>query len=430
MRRFNPDKELNKIKNGNKNKILYSVIALLLIVAVGSTYALYQVRHTNKLVFNTVSEFVKKDIVVSVLIDNESKPEFPTKEEGYVYSDYECENDGIITFDSENWEFTLKNNQPDKCVIKFSSDPFKAYTCKNLSMSECLLQKEQHTSKQLAYDDPDGNARYIGATPSNYIWFNCLKYNDLNNDNAEDEQHKCERWRIIGSFKNITIADEKVNTDNTTKANLAKIIRADSIGNLVWATSNINNWANADLQISLNNDYLNSNDNGTYTSETLPRAINATTLNMIENVRWNLGGWNTRDITASEYYEKERLNNVPSGAPVTWNGKVALMYSSDYGFATNGSNNGVDRKTCLATNLFAYSSGCKDTDWLYISGQDQWTLTPSTNGIHYVSYIQQNGYVGYRDVKLEDYANPALYLKSNIQITGGQGTFEEPYIIS
>ena len=59
MKGFNPEKELKKIRKGNKNKVLYSIITLLLIVAVGSTYALYQVRHTNKLVFNTVGEFKK-----------------------------------------------------------------------------------------------------------------------------------------------------------------------------------------------------------------------------------------------------------------------------------------------------------------------------------------------------------------------------------
>ncbi len=44
----------------------------------------------------------------------------------------------------------------------------------------------------------DNNLRYVGANPSNYIYFNCSTTNlDEMNDST------CEKWRIIGVFNNI-----------------------------------------------------------------------------------------------------------------------------------------------------------------------------------------------------------------------------------
>ena len=64
-----------------------------------------------------------------------------------------------------------------------------------------------------ATDDPDNNVRYIGANPNNYVYFNCSDY--LNQSDST-----CEKWRIIGVFKNITKADG-------AKEDLVKIVRVD-----------------------------------------------------------------------------------------------------------------------------------------------------------------------------------------------------------
>ena len=119
MRKFNPEKELSKIKNGNKNKIIVGLCTLLLIVIVGYSFALYQVRHTQKLVFNTVAEFKKRDIYLSVLVDGEYQNDFPAKEEGMLYGGYECDGDAKINFDTEQWQVALYASHPDKCTIKF-----------------------------------------------------------------------------------------------------------------------------------------------------------------------------------------------------------------------------------------------------------------------------------------------------------------------
>ena len=63
-----------------------------------------------------------------------------------------------------------------------------------------ILGKEITDTIQIATDDPDNNIRYIGANPNNYVYFNCSDYN-----NQSDST--CEKWRIIGVFKNMTKSD-------------------------------------------------------------------------------------------------------------------------------------------------------------------------------------------------------------------------------
>ena len=125
MRKFNPEKELNKIRKGNKNKLVIGIITLLLIIAVGSTYALYQIRHTQKLVFNTVGEFKKRDIILSVLVDGETKSEFPGKDDGYVFDNIQCDKPGIeASFNNETWKLTLTTGTTNKCTVKFITKPY------------------------------------------------------------------------------------------------------------------------------------------------------------------------------------------------------------------------------------------------------------------------------------------------------------------
>ncbi len=43
--------------------------------------------------------------------------------------------------------------------------------------------------------DIGGNLRYYGASPNNYIYFNCSDY-------SNQSSSTCETWRIIGVFNN------------------------------------------------------------------------------------------------------------------------------------------------------------------------------------------------------------------------------------
>ncbi len=121
MRKFNPEKELNKIQNGNKNKIIIGLCTLLLIVVVGYSFALYQVRHTNKLIFTTVGKFSNKDINLAIYVDNDKQDTFPDKN-NYFFDKVVCDNNSYWEFDYDNWELMLKTNKKDNCDIYFTKN--------------------------------------------------------------------------------------------------------------------------------------------------------------------------------------------------------------------------------------------------------------------------------------------------------------------
>src|SRR5699024_7966684 len=104
---------------------------------------------------------------------------------------------------------------------------------------------------------------------------------------------------------------------------------------------------------------------------------------LIEDAVWTLGGTasytSTSNGLASHWYEYERGTTVYSGRSTEWTGKIALMYPSDYGYATSGGTT-TNRESCLAKELYNWSSSsysdCKNNDYLYNSRSIQWTLTP------------------------------------------------------
>ena len=294
------------------------------------------------------------------------------------------------------------------------------------TMSEQIENLYTDNSTILAYDGTaDNNLRYIGADPNNYVLFN----NEL--------------WRIIGVFNE--------NSHGVSGQRLIKIIRNESIGSFSWdnkasgtgsSTSSYgsNDWSDSALQLVLNEGAYWNRTNGT-----CPKGENGATTNcdfsangltdeaksMIETVTWKLGGSSTNnDVTASMFYERERGTTVYSGRPTTWQGKIALMYPSDYGYATSGGST-TNREACLAKELYNWDSysDCKNNDWLFNS-TIQWTLTPDSSTSSIVFRVIGTGYVGYDfTANNSNGVRPSVYLTSNVGISGGDGTMNNPYIL-
>ena len=280
-----------------------------------------------------------------------------------------------------------------------------------------------------------GNIRYYGATPNNYVYFNCESYPSTN----------CELWRIIGVF------DGKI-----------KLIRNSSIGRYSWDTSarevgsgsGVNEWSQADLMKLLNPGhesesvggslYYNSKSGGTCYSGRSNATIscnftskgikNDTTRNMIAETTWNLGGWNSTNIYSNVMYEKERgttvISNPSDGITraTTWIGKIALPYPSDYGFAT-------DLSKCSQT-LFNYDSStdsyaCRSNDWMYSifkTNNFNWLLTPTSGYASGAFNVYSTGFVNYDySVYVASGVAPVLYLGSNQDIVLGDGSQSNPY---
>ena len=246
-------------------------------------------------------------------------------------------------------------------------------------------------------DDPDGNVRYMGADPNNYVSFN----NEL--------------WRIIGVF-------DVASTYRGPTEKRIKIIRDESIGTYSWGDSDVNDWTQASLQEYLNGEYYNN----------LP----SETKDLIGDAVWNLGGTASYQSSSnglpSHFYGYERGTTVYSGRPTYWVGKIGLMYPSDYGYATSGGTT-TNRASCLSKEMFNWRdssySDCKNNDYLYNSSSYQWTLTPYSSSSNFVFRVNMTGYVNYYLANYADSASPVLYLKSTVEITGGEGTSGNPYTL-
>ena len=382
---------------------------------VSTNYTIYFSELSNKFVDKT-------DLVYTLTSSDGGKNVAQTQvpsTNGAMVSNYAIEAGKTHTYTLTITFLNKDENQNDNMNVSFTTKIGINESVEYVEPIEILGKKITDTT-QIATDDPDNNIRYIGANPNNYVYFNCSDY-------SNQSDSTCEKWRIIGVFKNMT-------KENGTKEDLVKIIRDDSLGNIAWASSSVNDWSTASLQTTLNGDYYN----GTYATGAFK---NDSTRNAIESVVWNLGGTanyqSSSNGLASHWYGYERGTTVYSGRPTTWTGKIALMYPSDYGYATSGGTT-TNRASCLAKELYNWDgsgvSDCKNNDYLFKSAYTQWTLAPLSSSSYYAFYVGSAGYVYYYNDDVGDNTTgvrPAAYLKSSISITDvGTGTAKSPFQLS
>ena len=241
-----------------------------------------------------------------------------------------------------------------------------------------------------------GNIRYYGSSPNNYIYFNCSDYSSQNSTN-------CEKWRIIGVF------DNKV-----------KIIKSTSIGTYPWNSyAWFADWANGSL-----NEILNEGDYFTQL-----QTKNAQTITVIDDTTYYFGSQGMYSGEYSNYiYKKERGSE--DVYETSWDGKIALMYASDYGYAADFA------KGCSVVLSEYSNTACTSTNWLY-SAQDEWLLDESDNypyawAIYSDGMVESDAYgYGWGDEGVQySYSNvrPTLYLNSDVVINNvGDGSSEKPY---
>ena len=336
------------------------------------------------------------DGVAADELDSSKNYTLDTTQSTCTYKDGSTIQNLTLNYDSDTKTFTIApyTTKGTKCTLYFEESKVTPAT-------DVIEDAYTNNTTTLAYDEAK-NLRYIGANPNNYVLFND------------------ELWRIIGVFSE--------DTHGLSGQKLIKLIRNESLGNIAWNSANTNNWSTASLQTTLNGDYLNGT--GSYTSTGI---TNATARNMIETITWKLGGSSTYNgVTPSMFYERERGTTVYSGRPTTWSGKVALMYPSDYGYATSGGST-TNRDACLAKELYSWDSSsfsdCKNNDWLYDSSTTQWTLTPCSS-LSYGGFNVRNA--GYANITRADNSygvRPSVYLTSNVKISGGDGTSNSPYTL-
>ena len=284
--------------------------------------------------------------------------------------------------------------------------------------------------------DVAGNIRYYGANPNNYIYFNCSDYNN-------QSPSTCETWRIIGVF------DGKV-----------KIMRGSQIGIYSWDTSDsststgngVNEWSQADLMKLLNSGYdsesvggslywnaksgtcYNGQNNATTSCDFTSTGLkNAETRNMIAETTYYTRGHDTSSIFVDAMYDKERVSGtVVNDTPprtLTWTGKIAVAYPSDYGYA-------ADLSLCQQTLVNYDNSTCTANNWMKNivtnnSANVGWLLTPNSGNANNVWRVNAAGRVHNNlGPYLARGVAPVLSLISELDIGSGSGTSNSPYQLS
>ena len=326
-------------------------------------------------------------------------------------------NNGVLSSNvTQDWTFTNKlynlNVNQDGLKNAFISGRVKIIdgTCDvDSSMNSQILEKSNQTSSQdsssWAIVNEGNGLRYEGKDPDNYV---CFK------ESCTDD----ELYRIIGKFT------EMVDTDNDgtadTNQEVVKIIKNTSIGNEYWDNDSseyayvennnskirfVNN--NFDDELAWGEKPLGQNDWSTASLKNYLNNAWTRPTSEILTTRWYLktpSDYST--VTASEWLTNERSGTKYGSNPEYWDGSIALMYPSDYGYAVLSS-------TCARTTIvYNYSnSGCYDQNWLK-SSYDEWLLTPSNSSdISY--YILSTGRISSNDVTRQYYARPVFYIDAN-----------------
>ena len=286
-----------------------------------------------------------------------------------------------------------------------------------------------------------GNIRYYGASPNNYIYFNCSDY-------SNQTSSTCETWRIIGVFdgklkliKSESIGayswdnkDTSTGAENDTGKNdwtTARLMKLLNPSNYYKVDSNDNNLGQSLYYNSASGKCYSGQNNATVDCDFTSTGIkNDTTRNMIADVIWNLGGSDTNKVYSNQMYEYERGTTVYTGRPTIWTGKIALAYISDYGYA-------VDLNQCKDKTLNNYSdSTCTSNNWMKTiitnnGSNPGWLLTPSSSSSTHAWYVPSDGDVRYSSATYGAYwAAPVLSLSSELGIESGDGSSSNPYKLS
>ena len=343
-------------------------------------------------------------------------------------------NSNASSAENETISATVRCEATMKEINSIPYDTFSGILTKMFTPNTTVINNnvpyEYDTTHNLM-KDVGGNIRYYGASPNNYIYFNCSDY-------SNQSSSTCETWRIIGVFEG------KV-----------KIMRNSIIGSYSWdnkdtttgAENNFgkNDWTDARLMKLLNPGYENETyggslyynsgsgscysgqNNATTTCDFTSTGIkNDTTRNLISDTLYYLGGWNTSEIYSDQIYGYERGTTVYSGRPTTWTGKIALPYPSDYGYA-------ADLGSCNQNLLYYDDSTCTSTNWMkpILAPSYGWLLTPYSGSSDSAWSVFSSGYVIYYNYTFNAHGvAPVLYLSSEQVIGSGTGTNSDPYRLS
>ena len=314
-----------------------------------------------------------------------------------IANSYEITSNSSTSYTTQSWtiKITYLNLSIDQSTNFGNSMGVNVYITKNEkkpTLAEYVIS--QYTGTQgdnaLYYHNStltngagDNSYRYAGASDSvnNYI---CLGSDATTCPEAN-------LFRIIGVFGDKT-----------------KVIRAKSVGDKEWNTSESNTWSSSSLNAYLNGEYLTS-------LGTLADKIATTT--------WKAGGGIWSNIVTS-VPKTAYQNEVGSSASSTSvDKKIGLMYVSDYYYSASPS----------AWTLVGYNSSdatkdyraAKTINWLYL-GSYEWTISRNSDRPDSAFRVDSTGRVNHFSVPSSYAVRPSFNLESSVKYVSGSGSMSDP----
>ena len=314
-----------------------------------------------------------------------------------IANSYEITSNSSTSYTTQSWtiKITYLNLSIDQSTNFGNSMGVNVYITKNEkkpTLAEYVIS--QYTGTQgdnaLYYHNStltngagDNSYRYAGASDSvnNYI---CLGSDATTCPEAN-------LFRIIGVFGDQT-----------------KVIRAKSVGDQKWNSSNSTTWSSSSLNTYLNGEYLTS-------LGTLAEKIATTT--------WKDGGGSWSNIVESVPKTVYQYEVGSSASTTTHDAKIGLMYVSDYYYSASPS----------AWTLVGYNksdetkdySAATSTNWLYL-GSTEWTISRYSDSTASAFGVSSTGYVSNSRVNGSFGVRPVFNLLSSTSYVSGSGSMSDP----
>jgi hypothetical protein len=389
-----------------KKYIILSIITLVLLITFVTSFNYFKT--TNIYIDDSVNNQTKITKGISMNLEQTAgagdyktvtQSGWPTK--GYKFNAElsRCENGSKISWDDTKKAVIVSGNLSDKCYVYFDiymPSSIKDFCSGGTSLATCVKNFGNQGSdisniyihnSSLTNGAGDNSYRYAGASASvnNYI---CLGSDAATCPDAN-------LFRIIGVFGNQT-----------------KVIRAKSVGDQKWNTSDSNTWSSSSLNTYLNGTYLTS-------LGTLAEKIATTT--------WKVGGGSWDNIGTSVPATAYKNEVGSSASTTTVDKKIGLMYVSDYYYSASPS-----AWTLVGFNL---SDATKDyraatsTNWLYL-GSTEWTISRTSDYTNFEFGVNSTGNVCHSYVTNSNGVRPSFNLESSVKYVSGSGTIENPIRIN
>ncbi len=268
--------------------------------------------------------------------------------------------------------------------------------------------------------------RYTGSgaynsetTPSNFICFGTSDKTECKNNEAKY------MYRIIGVF------------EGSDGEQHLKLISLKQLGKYSWNANYQTDvaWENSDMYTGLNGSYFLTNTTYDYLqNNTWLNKIEDWTWSAVNTKTWSDSGPNYYDsLSPSQIYLHEMNRSSKTSSIGEWStpvAKIGLMYVSDYTLSLGSS-------ALAITGGTASNASTLKTGWLHQSNNDttsssyEWTLSRCGDYGGYFSAwsVRSGGNVRIGSVNYAGGARPVFHLTSDARINGGNGEYNNPYIL-